>query len=282
MHVMKRPELSTGLAKIAAHLRANPGDHVDLRQLAGLAGFSPYHFHRVFRAVFGEPLGAYVRRERLQRAAAALRTGTQDVTAIALDAGYDSPSAFTRAFSDHFGLAPTEFRSDTSAPIVPEHALPRFRSRDMTFRIIEFSPRRLLGVRRTGSYGAAAPAAFEALVAIAQDRGLIGSATEFIGLSYGSPETCDEADLQFDACISSAAPPVGELRVIESAGGAYAVYRHAGPHHFVEHVFDRLFDAVIFSGRYELRDAPCMEINLNDPGTTAPADLLTDVCIPIA
>jgi AraC family transcriptional regulator len=75
MDVMKRPELSAGLAGIAAHIRANLGEPIMLGELAALAGFSPYHFHRVFRAVFGEPLGAYVRRERLQRAAAALALG---------------------------------------------------------------------------------------------------------------------------------------------------------------------------------------------------------------
>jgi AraC family transcriptional regulator len=210
-----------------------------------------------------------------------LRSGARDVTAIALDAGYESPSAFTRAFSEYFGAPPTDFRADASVPIVPAHALPRFRSREMTFRVVELPPLGLLAVRRTGNYRTAAPVAFAALLSIAHAHGLIESSTQFIGLSYESPEMCEETQLHFDACISSAAAPVGELRVTGSPGGTYAVYRHVGPYHFIEHVFDRLFDAVVFSGRFELREAPCVEINLNDPGTAEPADLITDVCIPV-
>jgi AraC family transcriptional regulator len=275
-------ELTAGLAETARHIRANLDKPIVLGQLAERAGFSRYHFHRVFRAVFGEPAAAYIRRERLQRAATGLRSTDRHVTAIAFEAGYDSPSAFTRAFTEHFGIPPTKFRADESLPIVPEHALPRFRSREMKFRVEEFSPVRLLGVRRTGGYRTSAPAAFGALVGIVRTYGLIESSTRFIGLSYGSPDVFEESALRFDACVSSDAAPVGELRRIEHAGGRHAVSRHVGPYHFIEHIFDRIFDAVVFSGKFELREGPCMEINLNDPGTTEPKELITDICIPIA
>lgn len=278
---MKRTDLTTGLAAIAASIRHDPSEPIALHDLAARAGFSPYHFHRVFRAVFGEPLAAYVRRERLQRAAISLRSSSRDVTTIAAEAGYDSPSAFARAFAEHFGIAPTAFRADDATPIVPEHALPQFRSRPMAFRVEHVETLRLLGVRTTGAYQASAPSAFDALVAIANAHGLVNYTTQFIGLSYGSPDSCDESALRYDACIASDAAPVGELLRIENPPGRYAVYRHAGPHHFIEHVFDRLFDAVVFSGKYELRDAPCMERMHNDPATTPSTELLTDVCIPI-
>jgi AraC family transcriptional regulator len=281
MHAMNRNDPGSGLAEIAAHIRRNLDEPIDLRALAERAGFSPYHFHRIFRAVFGEPLAAYVRRERLQRAANALRTTSRDVTGIALEAGYDSPSAFARSFAEHFGIAPTKFRADDSLPIVPDHALPHFRSSDMTLRVDHVPSLRLLGVRRTGAYAISAPSAFETLAAIAAKYELTRDTTQFIGLSYGNPESLEESSLRFDACMTSEAEPIGQLRRIEHPGGTYAVYRHAGPSHFIEHVFDRLFDAVIFSGKFELRDAPCLEIYLNDPIATPQSEVVTDVCIPI-
>jgi AraC family transcriptional regulator len=152
----------------------------------------------------------------------------------------------------------------------------------MEFAIEECAPLRLLGVRRTGTYRHTAPAAFEALVSIARAHGLMRSGPQFFGLSYDSPDYCEASELRFDACISSDAQPVDELRRIDFGGGTYAVYRHQGPYEFIEHVFDRLFDAVVFSGRYELRDAPCLERYLNNPEVTKPEELLTDVCIPVA
>jgi AraC family transcriptional regulator len=281
MHTMKRNDPASGLAEIAAHIRRNLDEPIDLRALAERAGFSPYHFHRIFRAVFGEPLAAYVRRERLQRAASALRTTGRDVTGIALEAGYDSPSAFARSFAEHFGIAPTKFRADDTRPIVPEHALPHFRSSEMTVHVEHVPALRLLSVRRIGAYAISAPSAFAALVAIASKNGLLENRTQFVALSHGNPESCDESDLRYDACFSSEGDPVDELEPIEHPGGRYAVYRHTGPYDFIEHVFDRLFDAVVLSGKFELRDAPCMEIYRNDPITTAPAELVADVCLPV-
>lgn len=281
MVVMKRTDVATGLAEITAYIRSNLAGPLDLAEMAARAGFSRYHFHRVFRAVAGEPLAAYVRRERLQRAARALRDGDDDVTELALRVGYDSPSSFTRAFTDHYGVPPTEFRSDGSLPVVPPHALPRFRSRTMEFGIETLEPLRLLGLRVTGTYRYSVPAAFERLVSIARTNGLIGARTQFLGLSYDNPEMIEASELRFDACITSDADPVDELRRIDFSGGRFAVYRHTGPYELLEHVFDRLFDAVIFSGECELRDAPCLEIYRNDPETTQQKELLTDVCIPI-
>ena len=282
MLLMKRHGIVAGLAEVTAYIRANLDQPLNLNEIAERAGFSRFHFHRVFRAVVGEPLAAYVRRERLQRAAIALRETRIDVTTIALQAAYDSPSAFTRAFTDHFGVPPTEFRADASVPIVPPNALPQFRSRAMEFRVAQVPAMRLLGVRRIGTYRRSAPAAFAALVSIARAHRLIAADSQFYGLSYDSPDDCDESQLRFDACITSEAQPVGELACIEFPGGAYALYRHQGPYEFIEHVFDRLFDAVIFSGRYDVGDAPCLEHNLNDPAITEPSELLTDVCIPVA
>lgn len=281
MLAMKRTDVAGGVANVTAHIRAHLQEPLDLARLADLAGFSRYHFHRVFRAVVGEPLAAYIRRERLQRAALALRHGDADVTAVALDAGYETPSAFSRAFGEHFGVTPSAFRSDDTVPVVPAHAWPRFRGNPMEVRVEVLPPRRLVALRHVGSYRKAGNA-FEQLVALAGARGLIVPGTEFLGLSYDDPEAVGEDALRLDACITSSQDSVDEpLRVIEHAGGRHAVYRHVGPYQLIEHVFDRLFDAVVFSGVHELRDAPCVEIYRNDPASVTPGELITDVCIPI-
>lgn len=78
--------------------------------LAAVAGFSVPHFHRVFTACAGENIAGYVRRVRMERAGRKLRMGAVDITEVAHAAGYDTHAAFSKAFKQHFGLTPSEFR----------------------------------------------------------------------------------------------------------------------------------------------------------------------------
>jgi AraC family transcriptional regulator len=89
----------------------NLAGDLSLDNLSRVACFSPYHFHRIFRAATDETLGDYIRRQRLESAASALtHRKANTLTALALDVGFGSLAAFTRAFKDHFGLPPSEWR----------------------------------------------------------------------------------------------------------------------------------------------------------------------------
>ncbi|OLC54571.1 MAG: hypothetical protein AUH85_11480 [Chloroflexi bacterium 13_1_40CM_4_68_4] len=81
-------------------------------EIARRAFLSRYHFDRVVSAALGEPPASLRRRLLLERAAYRLVNSGMDATAVALDAGYESPAAFTRAFRRAFGRPPTAFRSD--------------------------------------------------------------------------------------------------------------------------------------------------------------------------
>lgn len=73
MIAMDSNDVTAALADVVYYIRTRLDDSLDLSALSGRAGFSPYHFHRLFRAFAGESLASYVRRERLQRAAQRLR-----------------------------------------------------------------------------------------------------------------------------------------------------------------------------------------------------------------
>jgi AraC family transcriptional regulator len=82
-----------------------------LEDVARACRVSSFHLTRAFAASLGLPLMRYVRGRRLSEAARVLQQGAQDILAIALDAGYGSHEAFTRAFRDQFGLTPEQVRS---------------------------------------------------------------------------------------------------------------------------------------------------------------------------
>ena len=103
-------EYSPCIEDVKRYIREHIDEPLDRETLASVAGFSIPHFHRVFRAHVGESAISYVRRVRMERAGRKLRMGAVDITQVALAAGYDSHAAFSKAFKQHFGLSPREFR----------------------------------------------------------------------------------------------------------------------------------------------------------------------------
>ena len=84
---------------------------ITLCDIAGVAGVSRYHLTRAFGDSTGHSIMRYVRARRLTEAARALAGGAPDILAVALEAGYGSHEAFTRAFRDQFGFTPESIRA---------------------------------------------------------------------------------------------------------------------------------------------------------------------------
>lgn len=114
-----RARLEQVITFLAAHL-AEP---LSLETLAGVAGFSPYHFHRIFSGLLGETPGDALNRLRLERAANLLLKSPQSVTAIALACGFSSSAAFARSFRQHFGVTASAYRARGGAATQSGHAL---------------------------------------------------------------------------------------------------------------------------------------------------------------
>lgn len=106
-------------------IEARAGQPLGLDELAEHAGVSRSHLSRIFPVATGYPLFGYLRARRLSEAAKALVGGAADILSVALDAGYGSHEAFTRAFRDHFGLTPDDLRRrGTLTAIAIVEALP--------------------------------------------------------------------------------------------------------------------------------------------------------------
>ncbi len=103
-------EYAQRIDRVIDHLRRNLDRPVKLAELANVACFSEYHFHRIFSAVSGETLNSFTNRLRLEKAARLLRYSDQSVTDIALDCGFSSPATFSRAFRSGYGTSPSQFR----------------------------------------------------------------------------------------------------------------------------------------------------------------------------
>ena len=108
----QREEYLSRIHRVIDYIEANIAQDLRLEGLACVAGFSRFHFHRIFRALVGETLNQYVTRLRLEKAATLLISNPKtSVTEIAFDCGFSSSAAFARAFKEAFGMSATEFRS---------------------------------------------------------------------------------------------------------------------------------------------------------------------------
>ncbi|AIE84461.1 helix-turn-helix domain-containing protein [Fimbriimonas ginsengisoli] len=112
-------EYIEAISKVVRFVQLALDEPLTPRQLAGVAGFSPHHFHRIFRAVVGESVMDFVRRLRLERAAYRLKTSQDSVASIAFEGGYGSQEAFARVFQVYFGQAPRDYRQSHLAHRIP-------------------------------------------------------------------------------------------------------------------------------------------------------------------
>lgn len=273
--------------RVIFHIEEHLGEPLTLHELARVACFSPYHFHRIFAAFAGEPLGDYVRRLRLERAAQQLLHVDAPVTEIALAAGYETPSAFGRAFLARFGLTPTALREQRA----PVHVLgarplalgPCKEELAMRPEIRTIDPLPVLFVRRTGPYGPAAGEAFGVLCGFAGPRGLLGPQTWVIGISHDDPHVTEAAKFRYDACVTvdREVELEGEIGRKTIAGGRYAVFAHAGPYDGLQQTYDHIFRSWLPASGEQLREEPGFERYVNSPEQTRPEDLRTEIWLPL-
>ncbi len=105
-----RQDYNKRIDAVKRYIGEHSNEPLKRETLATIAGFSVAQFHRVFTAQVGENVTAYVRRVRMQRAGRKLRMGAVDIGEIALAAGYETHVGFGKAFKQHFGLCPSDFR----------------------------------------------------------------------------------------------------------------------------------------------------------------------------
>ena len=286
------------LLPVLTHIQQRLDEHLELAELAALAHFSPFHFHRIFRGMVGESLQEHIRRLRLERAAWRLSYSRQAVTGIAFDAGYESHEAFTRAFHAAFGMSPSRFRvlrqprSLAQASHAPSGVHYREDQRLTNFKTMKPNPqnetitiqtvpaRRVAYVRHTGPY-AECGKAWDKLCAYLGKEGMLGAGMLFIGLSYDDPEVTPPAKIRYDACVTvdETFKPEGEIGLQIIPGGEYAVATHFGPYDQLSQTYARILGQWLPRNGREPGNNPCCEIYQNDPNTTAPEDLVTDVYV---
>ena len=97
--------------KVQDYIEHNYWRNMSTKELSDVAGFSKYHFNRIFKSVLQESLSHYVNRIRMEYALFMLaHREDRNITDIAYDLGFTDSSIFSRAFKNHYGISPFEYR----------------------------------------------------------------------------------------------------------------------------------------------------------------------------
>ncbi|MFT4267615.1 MAG: GyrI-like domain-containing protein [Xenophilus sp.] len=259
------------IARVVAHIVAQPLAEHRLDALAAMVHFSPHHFHRIYRSIVGETLAATVRRVRLARAARLLEAGASSITQVALTVGYESPQAFTRAFGQFAGQTPSGFQRQMQDVILSPSDTP------LAVQIVKRPVQRAHGLRHHG------PAA---TIAHTQRQLQLypsaRNAVQWLGLSHGDPEDEDNFHYYAAMALSDARPDDSAgLEVFDIPAGCYACHRLVGPYTRINAAITTLYSRWLPRSGYEPDDRPTLEHYLDSSRDTAPADLRTDLLIPV-
>lgn len=271
------------IARAMEWLAANPDREPSLDALAEAAAFSPCHFHRIYRALTGETPAATLTRMRLQRAAADLLRTAKPMERVALQAGYGSVAAFTRAFRAAHGVPPATYRR--------QGGVSRLRPTDdsatetimFDVSINDQPALRLAVTRQTGPYMEIGRA-FERMESWGTARGLLGRETRFFGLYYDDPHTVPAPQLRADAGFTvdaNVALEGDDPRILELPASQTASIVFKGPYAELEQAYDWLYRQWLPKTGREPAALPAMEEYLNDCRTLPPSDWLTRIILPL-
>lgn len=280
---MRAEQYQRQLDAVTDYIYAHLDDDLSLDRLADVSGFSPYHWHRIYRAVRGETAAQTVRRLRLERAATMLAQNAWPLERIARRAGFTSADAFSRAFQRAYDRTPGRFRSDRAGgpngtggsrrpAVIPDAESPT----PYPVRVEERPERRLAVAEHRGSYMGIGRA-FARVV----DR--MGLRKPMVAIYEDDPDAVPEAALRAAAGVvvgpEAEVPEDLETRVVPA--GRYAVMRYTGPYSSMHAAYLWLYGQWLPTSGHEPRNHPVVEEYLTDPATTPPAQAVTDILLPL-
>lgn len=244
------------------YLDSHLSEAIGLCDVARFVGVTPSHLARLFQQTTGMTVMHYVRARRLSNAARDLADGAPDILTVALDWGYGSHEAFTRAFRDHFGVTPEVVRHRGLAYLSLQEPLTMDQSLlvDVPPPRMAVSPLRLIAglkARYTFATNQGIPAQWMAFDAwCAQIPATVGNAA--YGVCY------DYRDGSFDYLagveVTRTDELPRELDTVRLMAGNYAVFEHHGHISAFNKTVYTIWNKLVPELKLMLRDAPNFEL----------------------
>lgn len=303
-------EYISRINRVTNYIDKNVNSPINLATLAGIANFSPFHFHRIFTILTGETPNAYLQRTRMEKAARRLLNEPDiSISEVAWSYGFNSVSLFSRTFSIYFGATAKEFRKQgksifahnglrysqngrivsknlkNNSGFVPELCPVKLQNlffQDAKIEIKELPEMKVVYVRHRGAFNLIGKS-FEKLMTWSASRGLINfPETKILTVYHDDPAVTAIEKIRQDVCITVASDVKveGEIGTSVVAKGKYAV----GYFEIGKTEFERAWNSVLLwcmENGYQPTDGPTYEHYRNDYTQHPEKKFIVDICIPI-
>jgi AraC family transcriptional regulator len=274
-----RMDYGRRIARVTDHIAENLDADLNVGLLAGVANFSPFHFHRIYRESTGETLTETVRRLRLHRAAVDLTREDTPLERVAKRAGYGTLAAFSRAFAADYGVPPGAYRMRGKL-LPPNPKRPHLTVAKSLVEIAPFEGVRLAAIEHRGDYQKVGNSFAKVQIFFAAN-GL--PAARSFGIYLDDPESIPEKELRAEAGLvtDEKIPAHDKIREVKIPAMLCASVLHKGPYAELERAYRYLFREWLPGSGYEAADHSCFEEYLNDPRELPPTEWLTRVHLPL-
>ena len=265
-----------GLNQTISYIEDHLTSEIDYEALAKLACCSAYHYQRMFAYMAGVPLSEYIRRRRMSRAAVDLQAG-EKVVDVGLRYGYQSPTAFNRAFHSVHGIAPSAVREEGAA--VKSFPPLRFTimvkgAEEMEYRIEKREAFRIVGI--SSPLDKDLEKNFAVVPQMWGKAASDGTIPRLAALMDGQPagllgvSACGgEEDWRYFIAVASTRP-AGDFEEYTVPAATWAVFPGQGTNISLQDLERRAVTEWLPTSGYEYGSAPDVEVYLNpDPNNAA-------------
>lgn len=256
-----------------AYIEENLTNTIDYEQVGHIACCSAYHFQRMFTYMAGVPLSEYIRRRKMSLAAVDLQSGEERIIDVAMKYGYQSPTAFNRAFKAVHGLAPSAVKGEG----VSVKSFPPIRfiitmkgAEEMNYRIEKKEAFRIVGV--SAPLDKELEKNFMVVPKMWGEAAQSGMIQRLAGMMDAQPmgllgvSACgNEAEWKYYIAVSTSKPCDGlEEYVVPAA--TWAIFPGSGSNISIQELEKRIIMEWLPTSGYEYGDAPDIEVYINpDP-----------------
>lgn len=279
-------EYEKAVNRVVDYIAANLFSVPSIREIAEVSNISGFHFHRIFKAIIGENIGEFINRLRMEEIASKLLMTNSKISDIAIETGYETINAFSRAFKNYYGITPTCYRGQAKNlhPFfgdTNEYAL-----LDLQSEIRIVPAKTIVYIRIIDVYGAekSFAAAWDKLRRFAQSKKLIDDNVEFIGLSFDDPAITSPEKCRFYACFTPnrEVKPEGSFGVRTIPGGKYAVFLHNGPYYKLKETYFNIYVKWFPESGLKIKGNMSFEKYLNNSSETKDEELRTEIYVPVS
>lgn len=267
---------------ITEYINSHLEEKIHLKDLAEISNFSPYHFHRITRAFFGEPIGAYISRMRVEAAAKLLCYSDLPVSEIAWRVGFEMQSSLAKAFHRVYGISPSDYRAD----------------RETTFRKIFTFDKGILLEKRIGyvrdfnviylhcrgdydkfEYFRM----FKKLKAFAKQKNLDTSVCEYGNILFDIPGITEKRKLRSDIFmkVKGKPAPSGEIGSRTVRGGKFVVFGYKGSYSNLVSANGNIFGKILPESGLKFSTDFWMIDYVSAPKYTLSENAKADIYVPI-